>query len=169
MSKSRRGGEKWHKFTQTFWAHYKLAGVTPICALCGHAVQIEARGRGPWARSVDHIVPVERGGAEFSLTNAQPTHRTCNVSRQMRPMTEFATRAQREAFRKVVESLVAVQRAKQAHQEVNDNQPPQYVFRPWGWGPNEATSEDGTFYYSCCGLPYAQQAPQTVHQCAQAV
>lgn len=165
MSKSRRGGEKWYKFTQTFWAHYRLADVTPICALCGHPINPHARGRDPWSRSVDHIIPVERGGQEFALSNAQGTHRICNTTRQMRPMTEFATQAQRAAFRKVVEGLVAVQRAKTAHQEINNNEPPQYVFHPWGWGPNEETSADGTRFYSCCGLPDAQQAPQTVHQC----
>ena len=164
MGKSRRGGEKWMKTAAAFWAQYRRAGITPMCALCGHAIDINTSGRTVYSKSVDHIVPVEQGGREFDIRNCQPTHYLCNVTRQMRPMTEFATPRQRAAFRTVIESLSAVQTAKQAHKELNNSGKSDYVFTPWGWGFNEKTDGDSR-YYSCCGTAPTPETINTTHVC----
>lgn len=47
------------------------------CQLCGTPVDFDAPGRSRWAPSIDHIVPLSRGG-EHSYANVQLAHFGCN-------------------------------------------------------------------------------------------
>lgn len=49
------------------------------CAVCGLALVPDARPRSRWSSSVDHIVPLERGGAPFDLGNLRAVHLGCNA------------------------------------------------------------------------------------------
>lgn len=47
----------------------------PLCRPCGK------RGKAVPANQVDHIVPLEEGGAAFDLDNLQPLCRSCHASK----------------------------------------------------------------------------------------
>lgn len=159
-----RSGRRWAAFCAKFWKQF--GPYSPPCALCGHTVNISIRGRGPWSRTVDHIIPVESGGAVFDIRNVQPAHRVCNTTRQSRPMTEFDAPEKRESFRKVVEALVAAQDAKKRHSLVLDKKPdPPAVFAPWGWNPNEGIRRNKEFFWKCCGEKPTKTTINTTHNC----
>jgi 5-methylcytosine-specific restriction endonuclease McrA len=52
------------------------------CWLCGK----------PGARTVDHVVPISKGGAMFDVANMRPAHMSCNQSRGNR-VRHYAERA----------------------------------------------------------------------------
>lgn len=49
-----------------------------VCAICGQPVDMSLRYPHPMARSIDHIVPINRGGHPSDLSNLQLAHWTCN-------------------------------------------------------------------------------------------
>lgn len=49
-----------------------------ICGICGLPVDKTLRYPNPMAPSVDHIVPVVRGGHPFDMDNLQLAHWRCN-------------------------------------------------------------------------------------------
>ena len=49
-----------------------------VCAICGQPVDMSLRYPHPMARSVDHIIPINRGGHPSDLSNLQLAHWTCN-------------------------------------------------------------------------------------------
>lgn len=48
------------------------------CAICGRPVDFDKRFPDPWSPTVDHIIPVAKGGAPASLENLQLAHFQCN-------------------------------------------------------------------------------------------
>lgn len=59
-----------------------------ICGICGKPVDKSrpfidpATGKpDPWAKSVDEIVPVTRGGSPIDRDNCRLAHRDCNIRR----------------------------------------------------------------------------------------
>lgn len=55
----------------------------PLCRYC------TARGRAEAATTVDHIVPVARGGAFWSPDNLAPACLSCNSSKADQPVEDF--------------------------------------------------------------------------------
>lgn len=51
------------------------------CQICGKKVRRDVHGRHPLAASLDHIVPIARGGTH-SRRNAQTSHLQCNIRKQ---------------------------------------------------------------------------------------
>lgn len=49
-----------------------------ICAYCGQPVDFSLKYPHPMSPSVDHIIPVSKGGHPSSLDNLQLMHRACN-------------------------------------------------------------------------------------------
>lgn len=54
------------------------------CALCGHRIDPSTPPRSAWSLSIDHIVPVAKGGAALDMRNTQPVHVSCNSSKSAR-------------------------------------------------------------------------------------
>lgn len=50
------------------------------CQLCGDPLDMTATKRAPLSPSIDHIVPLTRGGAH-TYANVQAAHLYCNVSK----------------------------------------------------------------------------------------
>jgi 5-methylcytosine-specific restriction endonuclease McrA len=50
------------------------------CGLCNTNIDLDLVWPNPWSYSVDHIIPLSKGGTDL-LSNVQPTHLTCNVSK----------------------------------------------------------------------------------------
>ena len=51
------------------------------CWLCGEYVDQTLRPNARRARTVDHVIPLSKGGDPLSRANARLAHRTCNSSR----------------------------------------------------------------------------------------
>lgn len=56
-----------------------------ICHLCEQPVERRTHHADPWVATVDHVVPLVRGGAH-EWDNVRLAHRRCNCSRGARPM-----------------------------------------------------------------------------------
>lgn len=84
---SRRGPRSPHVRSQ--WAADIISVIVRDgnnCHLCGKPVNlfIRKRGKRPMAPSLDHIIPVSKGGTDF-LDNLRLAHRKCNMERQAAP------------------------------------------------------------------------------------
>ena len=55
-------------------ARKQVLSISDVCHLCGQ----------PGATTVDHIVPVSRGGSMFDPRNLAPAHSSCNYSKGKR-------------------------------------------------------------------------------------
>ena len=49
-----------------------------VCGICGRPIDKELKYPHPLAASVDHIIPVSRGGHPSDIENLQIAHWTCN-------------------------------------------------------------------------------------------
>lgn len=54
-----------------------------ICQICGHSVPRDTRHPDPLSPSLDHIIPISKGGPHIA-TNAQLAHLTCNLRKHDR-------------------------------------------------------------------------------------
>lgn len=45
----------------------------------GREIHFDLRPRHPWGPSLDHIIEVQYGGAEYDPANLRPAHLSCNV------------------------------------------------------------------------------------------
>jgi 5-methylcytosine-specific restriction endonuclease McrA len=59
------------------------------CALCGDAVPMDAKVPGLLAPTIDHIVPVSRGGDD-TRANVQLAHFSCNSAKGARDIKRLA-------------------------------------------------------------------------------
>lgn len=48
-----------------------------VCRLCGEGIDRDAIAPAPWSASIDHVIPLARGG-EHSMANVQAAHYWCN-------------------------------------------------------------------------------------------
>ena len=49
-----------------------------LCAICGQPVDKSLKSPDPMSASIDHIIPVFKGGHPSDLSNLQLSHRACN-------------------------------------------------------------------------------------------
>lgn len=49
-----------------------------ICGICGRPVNFDKKFPDPWSATIDHIIPVTKGGDPASLENLQLAHLQCN-------------------------------------------------------------------------------------------
>jgi len=49
-----------------------------ICGICGMPVDFSYKAPHPLSATVDHIIPVSKGGHPYDLSNLQLAHRWCN-------------------------------------------------------------------------------------------
>lgn len=59
-----------------------------VCAICGQPVDKSLRFPHPLSASVDHIIPIAKGGHPSALTNLQLTHLICNQVKGSKAVTE---------------------------------------------------------------------------------
>lgn len=48
------------------------------CAICGRPVNFDKKFPDPWSATIDHIIPVSKGGSPASIENLQLAHLQCN-------------------------------------------------------------------------------------------
>ena len=52
-----------------------------VCAICGRPVNKRIKFPDPMSASVDHIIPIAKGGHPTALDNLQLTHLICNQTK----------------------------------------------------------------------------------------
>ena len=56
----------------------RIFATQTICALCGKPVDFSLKAPHPMSATVDHIIPVSKGGHPSDIDNLQLAHRCCN-------------------------------------------------------------------------------------------
>lgn len=56
----------------------KILATQEICALCGKPVNKRLKFPNPLSPSIDHIIPIAKGGHPADIENLQLTHLKCN-------------------------------------------------------------------------------------------
>jgi 5-methylcytosine-specific restriction endonuclease McrA len=56
----------------------RILATQSICGICGRPVDKSLRYPNPMAPSIDHIIPIDRGGHPSDIDNLQLAHWTCN-------------------------------------------------------------------------------------------
>lgn len=59
-------------------ARQKILKTQTVCGICGKPVDFSYRYPHPLSPTVDHIIPVSKGGHPSDLDNLQLAHRCCN-------------------------------------------------------------------------------------------
>lgn len=56
----------------------KILMTQDVCGICGKPVDKRLPGTDPMGPTIDHIIPISRGGHPADLSNLQLAHRCCN-------------------------------------------------------------------------------------------
>lgn len=59
-------------------ARKKILATQTVCGICGKPVDFSYRYPHPLSPTVDHIIPVSKGGHPSDIANLQLAHRCCN-------------------------------------------------------------------------------------------
>lgn len=70
----------------------KIYASQRVCGICGHEVDFSLKFPHPLSPTIDHIIPVAKGGHPSDISNLQLAHFWCNrqKSDKMTPKIEFA-------------------------------------------------------------------------------
>ena len=55
-----------------------IFGSQSVCGICGRPVNFDLVFPNPWSATVDHIIPVSKGGDPANIENLQLAHLQCN-------------------------------------------------------------------------------------------
>lgn len=56
----------------------KILATQTVCGICGRPVDMHLKYPHPMSPTIDHIIPIARGGHPSALENLQLAHRCCN-------------------------------------------------------------------------------------------
>lgn len=59
----------------------KIMMTQDTCGICGKLVDKSLPGTDPKGPTIDHIIPIARGGHPADISNLQLAHRCCNVAK----------------------------------------------------------------------------------------
>ena len=59
-------------------ARKKIFATQSVCAICGRPVNFDLKFPDPWSATVDHIIPISKGGNPADIANMQLAHLQCN-------------------------------------------------------------------------------------------
>lgn len=74
-----------------------IANSGGMCCLCGEAMNLSVNGRHPDGPTLEHLLPVSRGGSGVDPANLSASHRRCNTSRGNRLISEFRAELEQRA------------------------------------------------------------------------
>ena len=70
-------------------ARQKILKTQTICALCGKPVDFSLKYPHPLSATIDHIIPVSKGGHPTDISNLQLAHRCCNRAKSDKLLEAF--------------------------------------------------------------------------------
>src|SRR5262245_41943330 len=77
---SRIYGWAYSNLRDEYWATLEQLGFTHVpCALCKELVDLQLKGRSSKSRSIDHQLPVSKGGDLMDWRSWQVVHYGCNA------------------------------------------------------------------------------------------
>lgn len=56
----------------------RILATQSVCAICGRPVDMELKHPDPMSPTVDHIIPIAKGGHPSDINNLQLAHWICN-------------------------------------------------------------------------------------------
>lgn len=56
----------------------RILATQNICGICGKPVDVNLKHGDPMSPTIDHIIPIAKGGHPSDIENLQLTHWTCN-------------------------------------------------------------------------------------------
>ena len=77
MPKTQRADHTWAKVAYQK-AKKIIYAQQSVCGICGRAVNKKLPFPNPWSPTIDHIIPVQKGGDPVALENLQLAHFFCN-------------------------------------------------------------------------------------------
>ena len=90
--------ERYGPFRQEYLKNRKKVLMShDICALCGKPVNKTLKYPDPMSATVDHIIPLDRGGHPSDLDNLQLAHLKCNRDKSNRMETKSVSSQQTES------------------------------------------------------------------------
>lgn len=74
-----QGPQRLGQFRQEYERNKKKILMTQdICGICGKPVDKSLPGTDPMGPTIDHIIPIAKGGHPADISNLQLAHRQCN-------------------------------------------------------------------------------------------
>ena len=77
-AKQRRANEVGQHRTAFEKNRKRIYATQTVCALCGRPVDFTLKYPHPMSATIDHIIPIVRGGHPSDMDNLQLAHLTCN-------------------------------------------------------------------------------------------
>ena len=65
-------------------ARKRILATATVCAICGRPLDKSLKSPDPMSATVDHIIPISKGGHPYDPENLQPAHRCCNREKSNR-------------------------------------------------------------------------------------
>ena len=90
-------------------ARKKIMATQKICGICGKPVDFSYKYPHPLSPTIDHIIPVAKGGHPSDMDNLQLAHRCCN--REKSDKLFAAARPTAEQEEKIISNQVLEQHA----------------------------------------------------------
>ena len=84
-------------------ARQKILKTQTICGICGKPVDFSFRNPHPLAPTVDHIIPVSKGGHPSDISNLQLAHRCCNRAKADKMMGDRMMNEKKKAGERLSE------------------------------------------------------------------
>lgn len=78
MPKQRRPDQSGWAESQFKKAKKIIYASQSCCGICGRPVDFDKKFPDPWSATLDHIIPIQKGGDPASLDNLQLAHLQCN-------------------------------------------------------------------------------------------
>lgn len=77
----------------------KILLTQEVCGICGQPVDKSLKFPHPMSATVDHIIPIERGGHPSAIENLQLAHFACNNAKRTKLQAVPITKAQPVSMR----------------------------------------------------------------------
>ena len=79
MKTNKRRADRCGQHERLFMKNRKRILMTQsVCGICGRPVDLELKRPDPMSPSVDHIIPIAKGGHPSDINNLQMAHWICN-------------------------------------------------------------------------------------------
>ena len=86
MPSPRRADHTWAKVAYNK-AKKIIYAQQSVCGICGRPVDKKLPFPNPWSPTIDHIIPVQKGGDPVNLENLQLAHLACNRAKSTKLVT----------------------------------------------------------------------------------
>lgn len=83
-------------------ARQKILKTQTVCGICGKPVDLSLKYPHPLSATIDHIVPVSKGGHPSDINNLQLAHRCCNRAKSDKLLESFLSEKGKTASQEAI-------------------------------------------------------------------